>query len=275
MKLNLNYKEMPVLSYSQRKELPSEPGIYYVGNHECPVRYVGLARNLKKRHVNHHRQRQFEEIEGVEIRCQVIPEHILVNITDLRKVLIRLEKQAINHYKPPLNDTLVPDQPAFTTSRGPVYVQTHKVSKEGYCEHFDCQDGDELEINTSKQPQLTRAIKEQRPIFLIASGYYKDYAVQEYPNLSELASYGNDRIYLLLSRFIPYAYEQANCPEYRYAAYGATSKIFVNPYVILNNKPGFEEFRRSYLLLGFTNCEQSSFAKQLLHLGDFKLLSTA
>lgn len=272
MKLNLNYKEMPILTYKQRKELPPQPGIYYVGDRAYPVMYVGLARNLRNRHLNHHRQAQFEGIEGAVIRYRVLSEEVLARVTDLGKVLSRLEKQAINYYAPPINDTPVPEQPAFTTLHGPVYIQTHNISKEGYCWHFDCQDGEELGINTSKFPPLARSIKEERPVFLIASGLYKDYELHGCPNLSQLAPYSSDRIYLLVSRFIPYGYEQVNYPS-KYILYGANSKIFVNPYTILNGEPGFEEFRGSYLKLGFTNCERSLFAKQLLCLGDFKLLS--
>ena len=275
MKLNLNHKEMPTLNYKQSKELPSQPGVYYIGARACPVMYVGLARNLRSRHLNHHRQAQFEEIEGAVIRYRILPEDALARIKDLGKVLSRLENQAINYYNPPINNTPVPDRASFTTPHGPIYIQTHRVREEGYCGHFDCQDGNELEISTSRLPLLVKALNEERPVFLIVSGFYKDYERHKYPNLSQLASYSADRIYLLASRFIPYGYEQANCPGQECVLYGANSKIFVNPYTILNSEPGFEEFRKSYLKLGFTNCERSLFTKQLLHLGDFTLLSAA
>jgi hypothetical protein len=275
MKLNLNYRDMPVLSYIQRKKLPPEPGIYYIGNHACPVMYIGLSGNLKKRHINHHRQVQFESIENAVIRYRVLPKNLLARISDLRGVIMTLEKQSIDYYKPPLNHTSIPNQPAFTTLHGAIYIQIHKVREEGYCSHFDRQDGDELGINTSKLSLLTRAIEKERPIFLIASGYYEDYDFADYSNLSKLASYKNDRIYLLVSRFVPYEYEESDCSGYNYVVYGATSKVFIDPCIILNNRPGFDEFRRSYLKLGFTNCERSPFVKQLLSLGDFNLLSTA
>jgi len=272
MKLNLNYREMSVLSYGRRQELPLGAGIYFVGNYTCPVMYIGLTRNLKNRHLNHHRQAQFEGIEGAAIRYRILPDDMLAGITNLRQVLNRLEKQAINYYKPSLNDTPVPNRPAFITPHGPIYVQTHKVNEEGYCEHFDHEDGGELGINTGKLSLLKRAIAEQRPIFLITSGYYEDYKRQGYPNLSDLAAYANDRIYLLVSRFIPYGYEES-CSRHNYIVYGSTAKVFTNPYIILNNSLGFKEFRESYLKLGFTNCERSPFAKQLLRLSDFNLLS--
>lgn len=273
MKLNLNYKEMPALPYSQRKELPSRHGIYYVGDHTCSVMYVGLARNLKKRHSNHHRQTQFEDIENAVIHYKVLPENILAIVTDLTKVLLRLEKQAKNYYKPTLNDTPVLDKPTSITVHGPIYVQTHVLGRAGFCEHFEYQDGDELGINTNKLPVLKKALDKQRPIFLIGSGTYEEYELYEYPNLSELAPYKNKRIYLLVSRFIPYEYEHSNNSDSTYILYGENSKIFISPYVILNDITGFEEFRRSYLTSGLINCEQSSFAKQLLSLGKFKLLS--
>jgi hypothetical protein len=270
MKLNLNYKEMPALPYSQRKELPSKPGIYYVGNHDCPVMYVGLSRSLKKRHLNHHCQTQFEEIERATICYRVLPESILEAATDLVKILLRLEKQARSYYKPPLNDTPVQDKPTFTTSHASIYVQTHVLERVGYCEHFEFQDGDEIGINTKKLPRLKKAIDERRPILLIASGTYEEYELYQYLNLFELAPYRNKRIYLLVSHFIPYEYDNFNS---EYDVYGENSKIFIDPYVILNDIPGFEEFRRSYLTSGLINCENSPFAKQLLHLGDFKFLS--
>lgn len=257
---------MPVLPYSSRRELPLKPGIYYIGNCVCPVMYIGLARNLKNRHINHHRQAQFENIENAVIHYRALTDDLLAKIIDLRKVLISLEKQAIKHYKPFLNYTPISKQPAFATLHGSTYIQVHNVSQAGYCGHFDCQDGDELGIDTGRLSMLMRAIKEQRPVFLIASGYYEDYELEEYSNLSELVPYRNERIYLLASRFVPYGYEQPNYSSDKYFLYGATSKVFINPYVILNNRPGFEEFRRSYLRLGFTNCERSPFSKQLLHL---------
>ncbi|MBD2094446.1 GIY-YIG nuclease family protein [Trichocoleus sp. FACHB-591] len=72
MKLNLDYKEMPILPYRQRGDLPSGPGIYYVGCPDYPVLYVGLARNLRNRHVAHHRQDQFREMQHAEIRYRIL-----------------------------------------------------------------------------------------------------------------------------------------------------------------------------------------------------------
>jgi len=266
MKLNLNYKEMAILSYSSLRELPPQPGIYYIGNSVCPVMYIGRACNLKNRHINHHRQAQFDKIENAVIHYRVLTDDLLAKITDIRKVLIRLERQAINHYKPPCNNTPIPEQQAFTTSHGSIYIQIHNVGKAGYCGHFDCQDGDELGIDTGRLSMLMRAIKEQRPVFLITSGYYEDYDLEGYSQLSELVPYRNDRIFLFVSRFIPSGYEQSNYYGNKYFLYGATSKVFINPYVILNDRPGFEEFKGSYLRLGFTNCERSPFVKQLLYL---------
>ncbi|MEH2290788.1 hypothetical protein [Nostoc sp.] len=107
MKLNLNYRDMPVLSYIHRRELPSAPGIYYVGNHDCPVMYIGLAHNLKKRHLTHHRQVQFDKIQNAVIYYRVLAEDVSTKISNLREVLMRLEKQSISYYKPPLNYTPV------------------------------------------------------------------------------------------------------------------------------------------------------------------------
>ena len=111
MKLNLNYEKMPFLPYSQRRDLPSKPGIYYVGNYDCPVKYVGLTRNLKNRHANHHRQVQFEEMKCAVIRYKTLPDEMLQEVTNLKRILTRLEKQAICNYKPSLNGTPVPGQP--------------------------------------------------------------------------------------------------------------------------------------------------------------------
>lgn len=95
MKLNLNYKDMSILSYIHRRELPSVPGIYYVGNYKCPVMYIGLSRNLKKRHINHHRQIQFESIDNPVIRYQILPKNLLTKISNLEAALIRLEKHRL------------------------------------------------------------------------------------------------------------------------------------------------------------------------------------
>ncbi|AFZ59431.1 hypothetical protein H6G54_07690 [Anabaena cylindrica FACHB-243] len=272
MKLNLNYKEMPFLQYNQRKNLPAKPGIYYVGNSDYPVMYIGLSHNLRNRHLNHHRQSEFEEIENAVIRYRVVTEDLLNRISNLAENLRRLEKQAIKYYHPELNRKAVTTQPKLSV--GAVYIQTHQVKQAGYCSHFDAEDGEELAINTSKSKLsfITRAIEAQRPIFLIASGNYKDYVNSGYHNLSELAIYKNEKIYIIISCFIPDGYEVDHSYDLSYIVYGGNSTIFIKPYVILNNQPGFQEFKKSYLTVGFINCEKSSFAQILLNLGNFQLI---
>jgi hypothetical protein len=272
MKLNLNYKEMPLLAYHQRKDLPAKPGIYYVGNIDSPVMYIGLSHNLRNRHLNHHRQSEFEEIKNALIRYRVVTEDLLNRISNLSENLRRLEKQAINYYQPELNRKPVLNQ--IKLSLGAVYIQTHQVAAAGYCPHFDAEDGEELAINTSqsKLSFITRAIETQRPIFLIASGNYEDYVSLGYHNLSELAIYKNEKIYIIISCFIPYGYEVDYSYNRSYIVYGGNSRIFIEPYIILNNQPGFKEFKKSYLTVGFTNCEKSPFSQILLNLGGFQLI---
>lgn len=118
---NLNYEGMLVLPYSQRRNLPSESGIYYVGNYSCPVCYVGRTDNLKRRHVSHYHKVQFEKMEYAVIRYKTLPNEMLRGITNLRKVLCKLERQAIYNYQPPLNGTPVPEQPPL--NRTPVPSQ--------------------------------------------------------------------------------------------------------------------------------------------------------
>lgn len=264
MKLNLHWKQMPCIAYSQRKELPASPGIYFVGNLDGPVMYIGLSRNLKARHINHHRKNQFESIKNVEIRFRTLPTELSDNIQDIGQSLIRLERQAIFFYNPPINSTAVPSESAFPTSHGPVYVQTHNVKQEGYCAHFDATDDAEIGVNTRKLSMISRAINDSRPIFLIASGTLNDYASANYHNLSELDQFRDERIYVLISKFIPYGYEKNSYEYSDFIVYGGNSRIFRDSYVILNSEPGFLEFKKSYLSLGFTNCERSSFAKILL-----------
>lgn len=266
---------MPCLSYSHCHELPDSPGIYFIGNVDTPVMYVGLSKDLRSRHRNHHRLSQFEDIENAEIRYKVLSKIMIDRIQDLRQVLQRLEKQAISYYSPPINGTSVPDSPVAITSHGPVYIQTHKVGCCGYCTHFDGEDGDELEISTRKLAMATKAIDEARPVFLIASGTYKEYENASYDNLVELKPFKQEQIYVLVSRFMPYGYERVNFQNPDYAVYGATSKIFKDKYIVLNDKPGFSEFKKSYLSLGFINCERSDFAQKLLRLGGIKLLRPA
>ncbi|MFM6248879.1 MAG: hypothetical protein ACKPEQ_06955, partial [Dolichospermum sp.] len=81
LKLNLNYKEMPSLPYHQRKDLPTKPGIYYVGNGDSPVMYIGLSNNLRSRHINHHRQSEFAEIKNAVIRYRVVTQDLLNKIS--------------------------------------------------------------------------------------------------------------------------------------------------------------------------------------------------
>lgn len=266
---------MPCLSYTRRKELPPSPGIYFIGNTNAPVMYVGLSKSLRERHRNHHRLSQFESIESVEIRYQPLPTEILGKVQDLGGVLRRLEQQAINYYKPPINNTAVPDESTAVSLHGPVYLQTHNIENAGYCDHFNAFDGDEIGINTTKLSLITRAIDERRPVFLIASGFYRDYERSGYHNLFELEAFKREKIYVLVSRFIPYKYENVGAYKPYYLVYGGTSRVFRSEYLILNNQPGFSEFKKSYLCLGFTNCERSDFAERLLLLGGLKLLGAA
>ncbi|WP_445291740.1 GIY-YIG nuclease family protein [Calothrix sp. 336/3] len=113
---------MPSLPYIQRKELPAEPGIYYVGNSDSPVMYVGFSRNLKSRHINHHRQRQFENIKNAVICYRLITEDFLPKGSDVIGTLRKLEKQAINHYKPIFNYTPIPNKRKFTTVYGSNFI---------------------------------------------------------------------------------------------------------------------------------------------------------
>ncbi|MEH2435135.1 MAG: hypothetical protein V7K25_12925 [Nostoc sp.] len=129
-----------------------------------------------------------------------------------------------------------------------------------------------MKLNLNYKDMSVLSYIHRRELPSVPGIYYEDYEMANYPNLSKLTSYSNDRIYLLVSRFVPYEEDQSDCPGYNYVVYGATSKVFINPYIILNNRPGFDEFRRSYLKLGFTNCERSPFAKELLRLGEFNLL---
>lgn len=119
---------MPVLSYIQRRKLPSAPGIYYVGNHNCPVMYIGLAHNLKKRHLNHHRQVQFDKIENPVIYYRILAEDVLAKISNLREVLMRLERQSISYYKPPLNYTPVPRSIYLQGKKGVILRFGHNKS---------------------------------------------------------------------------------------------------------------------------------------------------
>jgi hypothetical protein len=272
MKLNLNYKEMPCLPYHERKDLPAKPGIYYVGNVDSPVLYIGLSHNLRSRHLNHHRQSEFTEIDNAVIRYRIVTEDLLDRISNLTENLRRLEKQAINYYQPQLNRKAVNTQPKL--SLGGVYVQTHQVATAGYCSHFDVEDREELAINTSasKISLINKSIANQRPIFLIASGNYEDYAREDYDDLSELIMFKNEKIYMLISCFIPYGCEVNHSYELNHIVYGGNSKIFIEPYIILNNQPGFKEFKKSYLTVGFTNCEKSPSAQILLNLGGFQTI---
>lgn len=263
---------MPFLPYHQRKDLPAKPGIYYVGNGDYPVSYIGFSHNLRNRHINHHRQSEFAEIANAVIHYRVVTEDLLDRIYNLTENLRRLEKQAINYYQPQLNKKAVNTQ--HKLSLGGVYVQTHQVATAGYCSHFDAEDGEELAINTSasKISLINKAIANQRPIFLIASGNYDDYVRANYHNFSELIMLKNEKekIYILISCFIPYGCEVNLSYELSHIVYGGNYKIFIEPYIILNNQPGFKEFKRSYLTVGFTNCEKSPFAQILLNLGGFQ-----
>lgn len=272
MNLNLNYEEMSVLSYTYRNELPPLPGIYYLGNHHCPVMYIGCSHNLKKHHLNHHRLPQFETIDNLKIYYQTLPQDFLALVSDIRKVLARLEHSAKAHYQPPLNNTNLYNQSNLSTSPGSIYALAYDVKKVGFCQHFEQQNGDELAIHTSQFSIVTKSIQEERPIFLIAVGTYEDYQAADYPYLSELLPYAHEEIYLLVSRFVPYGYEDLISYNRNYLLYGTTSKIFIKPYLILNNRPRFAEFKKNNLNLEPVNCEHSPFSQDLMKLGGLNLL---
>ena len=150
----------------------------------------------------------------------------------------------------------------------PIYIQTHQIREEGLCEHFNAKDGDELCINVkndNKLSQVEKAIELKRPIFLIGSGSFKDYEESEHPNLEQLRECKDPTIYVLISRCVPYECKPTGDPEYKYEISAKKSRIFADPYVVLNSMNGFQDFRKSYIAgFGFINCERSPFSKQLL-----------
>jgi hypothetical protein len=98
---SINPSALPFVSFADRKQLPSGPGVYFVMD-GATVIYIGRAVNLRNRWVAHHRLIQFRAISGARI--------VWLEINDV-SLLDSVERACIDYFCPSLNRTTTGERP--------------------------------------------------------------------------------------------------------------------------------------------------------------------
>ncbi len=87
-------KKLAYTPFTDIKNLPASPGIYFAVDGAYRVWYVGIASNLRDRHMSHEKKNQF-----LEKKCWGLRYFLWDDMDDLQE----WEDEAIHHYQPPLN----------------------------------------------------------------------------------------------------------------------------------------------------------------------------
>jgi hypothetical protein len=87
-------KKLAYTPFTDIKNLPASPGIYFAVDGAYRVWYVGIASNLRDRHMSHEKKLQF-----LEKKCWGLRYFLWDDMDDLQE----WEDEAIHHYQPPLN----------------------------------------------------------------------------------------------------------------------------------------------------------------------------
>lgn len=103
---------LPSVPLTERKDLPAIPGIYFAIDSQGNVQYIGRSVNIKNRWINHHRFKQLQKLDQVNlawIPCE-------------KDELEAAEAKLIKRFDPVLNDTKSPDLPPGEIRVGSVSV---------------------------------------------------------------------------------------------------------------------------------------------------------
>jgi hypothetical protein len=87
-------KKLAYTPFTDIKNLPASPGIYFAVDGAYRVWYVGIASSLRDRHMSHEKKPQF-----LEKKCWGLRYFLWDDMDDLQE----WEDEAIHHYQPPLN----------------------------------------------------------------------------------------------------------------------------------------------------------------------------
>ena len=99
---NFNLLDLPSVKLSEKDRLPTTAGIYFaIGSNE-QLWYVGKARNINKRWVNHHR---YHQLEKVNKKTPILLRWY--ECENDENILTQLENYFIETYHPALNQTKV------------------------------------------------------------------------------------------------------------------------------------------------------------------------
>ena len=90
----INLNQLPSIPLEARKKLPEISGIYFAIDSQGFIQYIGRSVNIQRRWLNHHRQPNLEQQQGIKIAWLEISDHSL---------LPEIEKALIEYFKPPLN----------------------------------------------------------------------------------------------------------------------------------------------------------------------------
>lgn len=90
---------LPFVWFAERSGFPCEMAVYFVISGTDEVLYIGRTKDLFARWQNHHRLKQFAQIQDIRIAWIAINDAILLPL---------IEKALIDHFSPPLNGSRLP-----------------------------------------------------------------------------------------------------------------------------------------------------------------------
>jgi hypothetical protein len=90
-------RDLPSITLDRRKELPQCQGVYFAITPESAVLYIGKARNIFKRWMQHHRLIDLKQTEGVLLAW--------LEIEGDTVTLDAVEAVCIEYFRPKLNGT--------------------------------------------------------------------------------------------------------------------------------------------------------------------------
>ena len=97
-----NLLNLPSVKLSEKDRLPTTAGIYFAIDSNNQLWYVGKARNINKRWVNHHR---YHQLEKVNKKTPILLRWY--ECENDENILTQLENYFIETYHPALNQTKV------------------------------------------------------------------------------------------------------------------------------------------------------------------------
>ncbi len=95
---SINLSTLASVLFEERSQLPESSGVYFVVDDKGIVKYIGRAKNLNFRWIQHHRIPQLKAMDSIKIAYLVV---------DDLSLLKEIEKALIEWFNPELNNSAV------------------------------------------------------------------------------------------------------------------------------------------------------------------------